>query len=482
VTIMDAPPTSATELDMLRRAASAKLDYQAQRARRYQLYYDGESEIIALLDTAERQTFLRFLDEASADWCELIVNAVAERLQLVGFRFPDKAATDLAWQMWKASSMDADAELVQTDALVTGQSFALVQPDDDPGNPTGVNITAESPFECCVLYEPGDRRHRVAGYKRFSGDPMEAPWPSLYGMPAGAVTEVLFTASTIATWFPGTSEPIVEQNPAGLVGMVELIPQPRTWGPPRSELTPALPIQDRIHTTLFNRQVAVDYGANRQIWASGVKMQRAVETVTGADGVSQEVVSFLPPYNVGANRLLISENPAARFGAIPESALAGYLAAVAQDVDHLAAITQTPTYYLQPMINLSADAIKAAEAGLTAKVKRRARHLGEGWEEVMRTALAIAGRPTDRSAPEVIWADFETRSEAQRVDALVKMRTLGVPIEALWAQYGATPDQIELWRAMRAAEETGPQLAPQPVPTTASGRSSAPGPTEPVTP
>ena len=72
------------EIDDLRAAAGRKLDEQASRARAYQEYYDGEARILALLDTEERRTFQTFLKEAGANWCELIVNAVAERLQVVG--------------------------------------------------------------------------------------------------------------------------------------------------------------------------------------------------------------------------------------------------------------------------------------------------------------------------------------------------------------------------------------------------------------
>ena len=264
--------------------------------------------------------------------------------------------------------------------------------------------------------------------------------------------------------------------------MIEIVPQPRTWGPPRTELTPAMSIQDRINTTIFNRMVASDYGAFRQIWATGVKIPRTVTQVTGEDGTTQENVAFQRPYDVGANRLLANENPAARFGSFAESTLQGYLASVEQDVSQLAAITQTPPHYvLGQMVNLSADAIKAAEAGLVAKVSRRALHIGEGWEEVVRTAFRIIGHPAaEDSAGEVIWKDFETRSEAQRVDALVKMRTLGVPIEVLWARWGASPQEIEQWRILRAQEERGEQLAPQPLPAPASGRSKAQAPSLPV--
>ena len=465
------------QLEALRRAGAARLEAQQLRGAVFQRYYDSEFDILALMDTEERQTFRRYLQVSGANWCELIVNAVAERLQVTGFAFGEDS--DLAWSIWKANAMNADAELVQTDALVTGSGFVLIQPDDDPGNPTGVDICAESPFEATVLYAPGSRRDRIAGYKRFSADTSPFPWPAWLGEPVAGTTEVLITPDLIVTWYAGSSEPVIEENPAGMVGMVELVPQPRTSGPPRSELTSAIRIQDRINTTLFNRLVSTDYTAFRQIWATGIKLARQVLTYTDPDtGDTATTEAVVKPFDVGANRLLASENPNAKFGSFPGDPLAGFLQAVEQDVDQLAAITQTPTYYFRPMVNLSADAIKAAEAGLVAKVNRRMAHIGEGWEEVMRTALAMGGKAG--AGGDVIWKDPEVRSLAQLVDALVKMRTLGVPIEALWGQYGATPAEIEQWRKMRAQEEAGVQLAPQPLPAPATGRSKAQAPSLPV--
>lgn len=425
-------------LEEWRDLASRKLDVQATRAAGCQAYYDGDFPIRAILDTEERQTFRQFLRQAGANWCALIVNAVAERLQAVGFRFGE-GGSDRAWQIWQASRMDADAELVQTDALVAGSSFTLVQRDDD--NPTGVEITPESPLETTVLYEPGNRRRRAAGYKRFKDDE--------------DTVEVLILPDTIATWYPREAVPEVVPNSAGTVNLVEVIPQPQIAGPARSELAEAMDFQDRINTTIFNRMVATDYGAFRQVWASGAKLRRQV--IRNDDG--SETVEVSPPFQIGANRLLVNEDPNGRFGAIPESTLEGYLRAVEQDVNQLAAITQTPPHYLLgKMVNLSADAIKAAEAGLVSKVTRRAVHIGEAWEEVMRIALGLVGDPAtvDVSA-EVIWKDFETRSEGQRVDALTKMKTLDVPTEVLWQRWGATPQEITRWRQMNA--ETAAQAA-----------------------
>jgi len=452
-----------TEIRRLRSLAARKLDFQTGRAARFQRYYDGDQDVPAILDTEERQAFRRFLDEARANWCELVVNAVAERLQVVGFQFD--GAEDIVSDIWQASRMDADAELVQTDALITSSGFVLVQADED--NPTGVSITPESPYEACVLYQPGNRRRRIAGYKRWTDTD------------TGITTEILLTPDAVVTWEgPPTSEPAIEANPSGVVGMIEVIPQPRTYGLPRSELHSAIKIQDRINTTLFNRLVATDYGAFRQVWASGIKVARQV---IGCDDDGNPIERPVRPYNVGANRLLVAENPQARFGALAESTLTGYLSSVEQDVNHLAAITQTPPHYLLgQIINVNADAIKAAEAGLVAKVGRRARHIGESWEEAIRTALSIIGHPSavDLSA-EVIWADQETRSEGQRVDALVKMGTLGVPRDVLWQRWGATPQEIERWHQMaaeQAAEDASAQAAAFGLPGAATYEAALTGP------
>ena len=67
----------------------------------------------------------------------------------------------------------------------------------------------------------------------------------------------------------------------------------------------------------------------------------------------------------------------------------------------------------------------------------------------MRLAFkALGDDRANATDAEVIWADPEYRTEGERVDALVKMSSLGVPNEALWSKWGATPQEIERWREM----------------------------------
>lgn len=62
----------------------------------------------------------------------------------------------------------------------------------------------------------------------------------------------------------------------------------------------------------------------------------------------------------------------------------------------------------------------------------------------------------------------ETRTEAERVDAITKLVSVGVPQEAAWERVpGVTPQTIERWRAMadEQAARTGLTLGSPPVDT-----------------
>ena len=144
---------------------------------------------------------------------------------------------------------------------------------------------------------------------------------------------------------------------------------------------------------------------------------------------------------MAVNKILIAEENGAKCGQFAAADLTGYLKGKEADVHDIAAITSTPPHYLLgSMVNLSAEALKAAEAGLIHKIYQRRRFLEEGLERTMR----LAGSPRRRRA-----SSAEPRStEGELVDALVKMSTLGVPRGVLWRRWGATPQEIERWRQL----------------------------------
>src|SRR5262245_5543785 len=362
-------------------------------------YYAGEHRL-PRAPAGAAEAFRRFLSISRTNWCRLIVDAVAERLRVTGFRFGDDAISDNAWLIWQDNDMDADHEMAQNDALVCGSSYVLVWPDDQ--QQTGVRISVEHPIECDVVYEPGNRRRPIVAIKTYIDALAQTryAWLALpdqtylWVRPA-SVGEIddrkIDAAHAQHTW------ELVEvgDNPfGGLIPVVELTPWPRTLGRGWSELDGGvIDIQDRINATLFNRLMASEYAAFRQKWATGLMLPTRHDPVTGdelKDSAGNPMA--VEPFNAAVDHLWVAENPEVRFGEFSESDLSGYIGAVEADVQHLGAITHTPPHYLLgKMINTSGDALKAAEAGLVAKVRLRAGHLGEGWEQVIRLAFIAIG-------------------------------------------------------------------------------------------
>lgn len=75
---------------------------------------------------------------------------------------------------------------------------------------------------------------------------------------------------------------------------------------------------------------------------------------------------------------------------------------------------------------------------------------GESFEHAIRVGGKMVGYEIPDSA-EVIWANIELRSEAQRVDAATKLHSIGVPLKYLLERLGLTRPEIQ--RVMQDAEE-----------------------------
>ena len=75
----------------------------------------------------------------------------------------------------------------------------------------------------------------------------------------------------------------------------------------------------------------------------------------------------------------------------------------------------------------SADALRAAEASLTARAEARQATFGRAWEQVARLMIAVRdGADPQQVDVRVAWADAATRSVAQEADAVTKLFAAGL--------------------------------------------------------
>lgn len=450
-----------------------KLQRRKREAKHWSAYYEGEHPLLFASPEFANQAGGLF-DGFSDNWCATVPDATVERLRPLGFRLEDGTLDQAAGRAWRRSECDVEVGLALLEALITGRSFALVW------RPDGVSteITFEHASNAVVEYVPGRRRLRAAGLKVWRD------WDAEFA--------TLFTPSTVYRWqrpargggqwterTAGLSrgEPSHLANPLGAVPLVELPNRSRLSAAPRSELRTVVPLQNAVNTLWAHLMTASDQRALPARVVLG--MDRPVREIVDETG---EVVGEedLPLDRFRSDRLLWLEREGASIAEFSAADLAGYLDVINQAVEHIAAQTRTPgTYLTGKLVNVSAETLVASEAGLVAKVTERQRHFGAALREVMRLeALAggEAGRAESLALGSVVWRDPQFRSDAQYSDALVKLKAVGVPDEALWERIpGVTPDEIERWKTMRTdaagailggnvADLFGPKPEPDPGP------------------
>ena len=130
-------------------------------------YYRGDPPL-PFVPNQHRSAFAKVLRMSRSNFAQLVVDAVNDRMQVVGFHAGEgESATDSqAWDIWQGNDLDADSTLITRASLTMGDSYAIVGPprDDQPGIPV---ITPEDPRQVITVQDPIRRRRSVAGLKSF---------------------------------------------------------------------------------------------------------------------------------------------------------------------------------------------------------------------------------------------------------------------------------------------------------------------------
>lgn len=422
-------------------------------------YYDGEHSL-AFASQKFLDAFGGMFSAFADNWCDLVVDAVEERLNVEGFRLgTDTAGDDEAWRIWQANGLDAESQLAHTEALVTGEAYATAWYGPDDRLPV---LTVEPSTNAIVDHDPANRRVRRAGLRRYDDDwgwtHVELFLPDrvwLFKAKSGDGTSI----STKA-WKPDldAARGAVEdgngawiENPLGEVPMVALTNRPRLRRHRRfdiaaqSEIAQVIPLQDAVNKLVADLMVDSESHAMPQRYALGLD-ELPTDPVTGQ------------PYNpyTPDKKMWLGEGDMSRavVGQFDAGDLTRLVKAIEMVVQHIASQTRTPPHYLNASADrLSGESIKAAETGLVAKTRRKQRHFGEGWEDFVHLGLRIIGDDRgNRTDSEVIWGDPESRTESEHVDALVKKKQLGVPNQQLQEDAGYSPQQIARFAGMAAQE------------------------------
>jgi hypothetical protein len=430
-------------------------------------YYEGRSALPYVPGQASPE-LKQLVRIARTAWGGLIVDSIAERLVVDGIKSTIGGMDERAWAWWQANKLDARQAAIHTDALTCAASYVLVWPG--ASGPTIRGLDARDATGTLAGTDPAVLSEAVytwtaGGAQRATLYTPDAAY--MFARPAegGAVVPVhrgwLEEPDTVMVG-PSADWVLLDAPEHGLgacpVARIANIPDLRGTG--TSDIAHHIPPIDRITETALGRLTAGKFGAYRQRWATGLQLGHKIDPKTGEPvlGPDGRPVPAGAPFQYGADLLWASEDPDGKFGDFAATDLRPIVEALDQDIKHLAAVSRTPAHYLlagtaNPP---SAEALLAAESGLTSKVNRRQLDFGEAWEHVIRLAALAAGEPAlaQDAGLEVVWKNTEVRSMGAVADALLKLRQVGIPLQVLLESLGHSPQSIDRTMALAEAERS----------------------------
>lgn len=391
----------------------------------------GDGEDIRLPSMRDREK-KALLEVSRTPWLGLVVTSTAQMLYVNGYRSPESSNDSHPWKTWRANEMDSRQVPLHRAALGYGYSYLTVLPGDAGGQARAV-MRGVSPRDMLAVYaDPADDEWPMFALKVRR----ESPTVTHYSLFDEESEHLLAVEDGRVSYIEARIHGV------GVCPVVRYANDLDLEGRTRGEVAPNIPVAARINKTSHDRMLAQHFNS----WK--------VRTATGLDSSMTEEEKAETKLRVQHDTVLTGEE-GVTFGTLPETPLDGIIRAWESDVEALAAVTQTPTHNLTgKMINLSAEALAAAESMLGRKVHERQMLFGAKHEQALRLTAHIEGRREDAEdfLAHATWADLESRSLAQAVDAWGKaVQMLNVPARGVWGRIpGVTKDDVTEWEKIAA--------------------------------
>lgn len=418
-----------------------------------------------------REVYEAFVKKARLNLAELVVSALADRLQPVGFQTgqdDDETGDEQAGAMWRRAGMDVQSSNVHDMVLTYGEGYVIVGPlSERTGAPI---VTAEDPRYMVGDPNPAEPETLRAALKVVYDDVAGEDRAYLY-LPGG-----IFVARNRA-------QATVSAIPNGVPRGPMLMFDHNTWewdqersGPVPNGQMPVVRFANKDEMGEFEPHIDTLDRINHQILQTMVigTMQafrvRAIKNLPDKDPETGKKVDYSD---------LLSLDPGSVWQ-LPKDTelwesettdLRPLLEAIKDDLERLAASTKTPLHMLAAGgVNQSAEGAQAQVAGMVFKANDRISRLRPSWNQVASLMLLAMGDPAraDLAKLWTIFAPVEQLSLSEQADAAAKAAadlSLKMRLVKIWQLTPAEAernlsekeDELVLAAQLTAAQAAGPQ-------------------------
>lgn len=384
----------------------------------------------------------------------LVRDSFAQNLSVVGYRNAVARENAPAWQLWQRNRMDARQAEVHRPALTYGAAYVTVTP-----GPDGPVFRPRSPRQILAVYDnpsldawPQYALETWVTQRNAKPRRMGVLYDDtyMYTLDLGVLSLGDTAAESARVTRPVTVAEVLEVERHGatyegvpVCPVVRFVNSRDADDMIVGEVAPLILLQQAINSVNFDRLIVSRFGANPQ------------RVITGWSGSAADVLK------ASAMRVWTFDDPDVKAQAFPPASVEPYNAILEEMLHHVAMVAQiSPSQVTGRMINVSAEALAAAEANQQRKLAAKRESFGESWEQALKLAaemsaeqpLAADATQADAGA-EVVWRDTEARSFAAVVDGVTKLASAGVPVEQLLTLVpGMTQQSIQgIKEAMRGA-------------------------------
>lgn len=359
----------------------------------------------------------------------LVRDTFAQNLSVVGYRSSTTGDDLPPWGLWQRNRMDARQSEIYRPALTYGCSYVAAFPGEDG-----------------PVFRPRSPRQLLAAYS----DPQIDEWPEValemwvetvrdkrfrkgYLYTKDLVYPVFLGQVLDVTSLPGTLAPTLDGDPfehgAGVCPVVRYVNGRDAEENIVGEIEPLLTAQRAINNVNFDRLIVSRFGAFPQ------------KVISGWSGSADDVLA------ASARRVWAFDDEQVKAQTFAAAQIEPYNALLNEMFEHVAMIAQiSPSQVTGQIVNVSADALAAAEANQQRKLVSMRESFGESHEQLLRLGSLIAGdsRNAADDEAEVVWRDTEARSFGAVVDGVTKLIAAGVPIaQVLHLVPGISQRQIQ---------------------------------------
>lgn len=434
-------------------ADSRELNDQLEDINKFRSYFNGEQDLVFVTNEF-RDAFGDIFSTLRANWCEVVVSAVAERMRLRSIVIgEDESLSKIIWDEIRRNDLTYMQMELYPGALIDRRSAVIVWPkQNDNGDIVGVSLDPNPARNVLVTYDADDSRRAIRAIKR---------WVT----PGGEERLTLYMPDYIYKWKQTSSsgqirtinpsdydsfgqswerrivegEPWPLPNPFGEVPVVEF--HGRFY---RSELDDIIPLQDSLNKIITNMMVTSEYASFRQPYI----VTSNEEPEGGWRNSPGNVWHIMPEVDIDGRPL------PTQVGSLDVSDPSTYIRIAEFFLQEIAAQSRTPAHYFYLSSRQggrgdapSGESLRVAETGLIKKVETY-QELWEGsWNRVVNLMVRALSN-FDSVDPVVIdshWKHPMAHYKFMLLEEARKMvQELGLPSEIAWRHAGLSEEEVNL--------------------------------------